>query len=291
MLYDINASIDYSYQTAAGAGRNLLRLMPANVPGEQRLIAGTLSSDLVPDERVCRVDFFGNEMVELAFRHSFDHVSFRVQARVERMAQPPELDLSPPLERLATELATVQSLAPQSPQHFLAPSPRVRLASEMADYARDQLRPGITALAAVQAVGAALHRDMRFDAGATTVDTDPAEAFANRHGVCQDFSHVMIACLRGIGVPAGYVSGYLRTEPPPGQQRLAGADAMHAWVRAWCGVETGWISFDPTNDTMVGGDHVRVALGRDYDDVAPVRGVLRTGGGQSSGHSVDVVPI
>lgn len=291
MLYDITAEISYDYQTPSGAGRNLLRLMPATVPGEQRLIAGTLTVEPTPEERLQRTDFFGNEMVEIAFRESHQRAVFRVQARIERTAMPPALDLSPLVERMAAEVAAVHNLGPESPHHYLGPSPRVRLRDEMTDYACDQLLPGMTALAAIQAVGRALHRDMRFDAEATTVDTDPAEAFAKRHGVCQDFTHVMIACLRGIGIPAGYVSGYLRTLPPPGKERLAGADAMHAWVRAWAGIETGWIAFDPTNDAMVGTDHVRVAVGRDYDDVAPLRGVLRTGGGQTSEQRVDVVPL
>jgi transglutaminase-like putative cysteine protease len=97
--------------------------------------------------------------------------------------------------------------------------------------------------------------------------------------------------VRGIGVPAGYVSGYLRTRPPPGKERLAGADAMHGWVRAWCGLEIGWVEFDPTNDLMVAADHITVAVGRDYDDVAPVKGVLRIAGRQMSDHSVDVIPL
>jgi len=108
------------------------------------------------------------------------------------------------------------------------------------------VNPEITAFDVMQTVAQALHRDMRFDAKATTVDTSPDEAFAGRRGVCQDFAHIMIACLRGLGMPAGYVSGFLRTIPPAGKQRLAGADAMHAWVRGWCGSETGWIEFDPT---------------------------------------------
>ena len=102
---------------------------------------------------------------------------------------------------------------------------------------------------------------------------------------------MMIACLRGIGVPAGYVSGFLRTNPPPGQPRLEGADAMHAWVRAWCGWETGWIEFDPTNAVVAGTDHILVARGRDYGDVAPVKGVLRIAGAQKTEHAVDVIPV
>ena len=160
----------------------------------------------------------------------------------------------------------------------------------MTAYAREQIDPGMTALDAVRAVGLALHRDMRFDPEATTVDTPPAEAFARRHGVCQDFAQVMIACLRGIGIPAGYVSGFLRTNPPPGQPRLEGADAMHAWVRAWCGWETGWVEFDPTNAVFAGTDHILVARGRDYGDVAPVKGVLRIAGAQTTEHAVDVDP-
>ena len=181
------------------------------------------------------MDFFGNPVTELAFRDATRSASFRIQARVERIAQAPVLDLSPPLKRLAEELYDYDDLGPAAPHHFLGASERVRPSPAMTAYAREHLAEGATTLAVVEALGGALHRDLRFDAGATTIETDPEEAFEARHGVCQDFSHVMIACLRGIGIPAGYVSGYLRTRPPKGRPRLAGADAMHAWARAWCG--------------------------------------------------------
>ena len=142
----------------------------------------------------------------------------------------------------------------------------------------------------VSAIGQALFAHMRFDANATTVDTTPSEAFAKRRGVCQDFSHIMIACLRGIGIPAGYVSGFLCTKPPPGKPRLEGADAMHAWVQAWCGEAAGWVEFDPTNNCLAGGDHIVVAHGRDYGDVAPVKGTMRISGNQKSRQAVDVIP-
>jgi transglutaminase-like putative cysteine protease len=143
---------------------------------------------------------------------------------------------------------------------------------------------------AALAVGRALHRHMRFAPDATDVTTPAQDAFARRAGVCQDFSHILIACLRGIGIPAGYVSGFLRTLPPPGQPRLEGADAMHAWVRVWCGGACGWIEFDPTNDMLAGADHVVVARGRDYSDVAPIKGALRLSGGQTSQLTVDMAP-
>ena len=291
MLYDVTAELHYSYAAPAIAGRTLLRLMPATLPGEQRLIAGRLEVEPAPAERRDRGDFFGNPVSELVFRTASDSASFRVHARVERLAEPRRLDLSPPLARLARELDAVASLGPSAPHHFLAPSPRVPAAPDLAGWAAARIDAGATVLAALQAIGTALHAEMRFDAAATTVETDPREAFAARNGVCQDFSHILIACLRGLGVPAGYVSGYLRTRPPPGAARLTGADAMHAWVRVWCGIEGGWVDYDPTNDCMVGADHLRVALGRDYDDVAPLRGVLRTAGAQDSRHHVDVLPL
>jgi transglutaminase-like putative cysteine protease len=291
MRYDIGMTIAYEYDQPAVAGRHILRLLPADLPGVQRRITGALSIAPEPSERRALVDFFGNAGVEVAFRRAHDEILFRVAARVERIAEPPGLDISPALDRLADEIADYRGLDPDAPHHFLGPSPRTAPAPEMTAYARAQLVPGMTTADAVRAVGLALHRDMRFDPDATTVDTPPAEAFARRHGVCQDFAQVMVACLRGVGIPAGYVSGFLRTDPPPGQPRLEGADAMHAWVRAWCGREAGWIEYDPTNALLAGVDHILVARGRDYGDVAPVKGVLRIAGEQKSEQAVDVVPV
>jgi transglutaminase-like putative cysteine protease len=291
LLYDIGLTIAYEYDHPAVAGRHILRLVPADLPGVQRRITGMLTIDPEPSERRQFVDFFGNAGVEVAFREEHDEILFRVAARVERLAEPPGLDISPDLARLADEILDYRGLDADAPHHFLGPSPRTAPAPEMTAYARAQLAPGMTAVSAVQTIGLALHRDMRFDPEATTVDTPPSEAFARRHGVCQDFAQVMIACLRGVGIPAGYVSGFLRTNPPPGQPRLEGADAMHAWVRAWCGWETGWIEYDPTNAMPAGVDHILVARGRDYGDVAPVKGVLRIAGAQKSEQAVDVVPV
>jgi transglutaminase-like putative cysteine protease len=136
-----------------------------------------------------------------------------------------------------------------------------------------------------------VRRDFRYDPEATEVSTPIREAFAQRHGVCQDFAHIMIAGLRGLGLPAAYVSGYLRTIPPPGQPRLEGADATHAWVMIWCGPETGWIGLDPTNDLIVGDDHIITATGRDYADVSPLDGVLVGPGSQKLDVKVDVIPV
>jgi transglutaminase-like putative cysteine protease len=291
MLYDIKLTIDYSYDAGSDRARNILRLLPSDLPGLQKVRRRLLEVTPRPDERHDRVDFFGNATSMVAWHQPIEAVELSLSAQVERIAVPKPFDFSAPLDRLGQELAAMHSLAPDAPHHFSAASQMVGPMIETTKYARALLRPGMTAMQAVEAVGHALNRDMSFDPEATTVDTPPAEAFAKRHGVCQDFTHIMIAALRGVGIPAGYVSGFLRTFPPPGQPRLEGADAMHAWVRAWVGQEMGWIEFDPTNDQYAGTDYITVGHGRDYGDVAPVRGAMRSAGGQESHQAVDVIPL
>jgi len=265
--------------------------MPLNLPGEQRLVSGLLTTTPEADERLDRTDFFGNPCVEVGHDAPHKTLEFQVTARIERLAQSGTFPPATPLGLLDQEVRAIRALDPRAPHHFLPVSPRIKPDPDRTAYAFGLITDGMTALDAVQAIGTALHRDMAFDAKATTVDTPPEEAFRRRSGVCQDFSQIMIGALRDIGVPAGYVSGFLRTEPPPGEPRLEGADAMHAWVMAWCGAETGWIEFDPTNDVYVGTDHVVVARGRDYADVAPVKGVLRAFGVPVTSQAVDMIPL
>lgn len=291
MLYDISLRILYAYQAPSDPGIQHLRLLPIDEPGVQRLIAGRIDATPAAEERRDRSDYFGNPVTELRFPPMQSAVDYRMAARVERLARVQELDLSPLLPRLGEEIAALRSLAPSAPQHCLAASPRIRLRAGFTSYAEAVVNPAMTTRQIVIALGEALHGDMRFEPGATEVDTAPEEAFRRRAGVCQDFAQVMIGCLRGLGIPAGYVSGYLRTEPPKGQPRLEGADAMHAWVRAWCGMESGWVEYDPTNATLVGGDHIAVAYGRDYGDVPPVHAHLRTAGQQTSRQEVTVRPL
>ena len=129
------------------------------------------------------------------------------------------------------------------------------------------------------------------DSAATLVDTPPHEAFAKRRGVCQDFAQIMLTGLRAAGLPAAYASGYIRTIPPPGEERLVGADATHAWVLLWCGVERGWVGVDPTNGIWMAEDHIVMAVGRDYAEIAPVDGVVLGSGAQAMEVSVDVAPL
>jgi transglutaminase-like putative cysteine protease len=293
VIYDITLNIHYAYSGAAAGGRQLLRITPLDVPGRQRVIAALVDIAPRPAERRTWSDFFGNPTVEFALRGAHDHVDLTLKARIERLEAAAPPGPSVPLSQMPGLLAQCRDLGPDSPLHYIAASVRVQQLPQIASFAAATLagQTGMDLRDAVTAIGAALHRHIRFDARATTVDTPMAEAFANRRGVCQDMSHIMIGALRSLGIPAGYVSGFLRTSPPPGRPRLEGADAMHAWVRAWCGPATGWIEFDPTNDCLAGTDHIEVAHGRDYADVSPVRGMLRVAGGQSSRQAVDVIPL
>ena len=291
MLYDISLRIAYAYDNLADSSRHIIRLSPADLPGEQRQVAGTLTVDPQPAERRVQRDFFGNTSMQLVYLTAHKKINFTVQSRVDRFATDVRPDTSPTLSALAQEIAKHSSLDASAPHHFVGPTLRVPVETETTHYARELVAGGGSVRDVVVRIGEALNRDFKYDPKATTVETPMLEAFRGRHGVCQDFSHIMIACLRGLGIPAGYVSGFLRTIPPPGKKRLAGADAMHAWVRVWCGRDMGWLEYDPTNKTFAGSDHVVIARGRDYADVAPIKGILRSYGAHTSTQTVDMVPV
>lgn len=291
MLYDIRLTLTYDYDAAVQGGRHHIRVTPSSVPGVQRVIASSLAIAPKPERVESFLDFFGNAVTDVTFAKPHDKLEIKLTARVQIDAPSDKPDVSPPLEQLKREIAGFWSVQADSPQHFLAASPRVQIVPEITAYAQNETAQSETTLAKAMALCLAIHRDFVYDANATDVETKPGEAFLLRKGVCQDFAHVMIAGLRGLGVPAGYVSGFLRTLPPPGKPRLEGADAMHAWVRVWCGTQMGWVEFDPTNAMRAGGDHIAIGHGRDYADISPIVGVLRTHGSHETHQSVDVVRV
>jgi transglutaminase-like putative cysteine protease len=193
-------------------------------------------------------------------------------------------------EAVRDEAFATSDIGPMSPAHFLFPSRMISLDPEIRDYARESFAPGRPVLDAAIELMNRLKSDIAYEIGATTVTTTPPMSFALRRGVCQDFAHIMISGLRGIGLPAVYVSGYLRSLPRTDATRLQGADAMHAWVRVWCGSQTGWIGLDPTNAILASDEHIVLALGRDYTDVAPMDGVIVGSGGQRIDVAVSVTP-
>ena len=291
MRYDIRLRLAYDYQHPVADARHLVRVLPRDLPGVQAVASARLDIVPAPDERADFADFFGNPTTAVALRIPHEAFEVLMRAQVEVRRALPAADLSPDLAGLQAELAAVRSLAPDSPHHFLPPSDRVAPLDRITAYARPSLRDGGSVYGAVRHLGRRLRHDFAYDPDATEVDTPLAQAFDMRAGVCQDLSHIMIAGLRGLGIPAGYVSGVLRTIPPPGGPRLEGADATHAWVRAWCGGAMGWQEFDPTNGIVAGDDHITLGHGRDYADVAPIAGMVKTLGRQRAEQAVDVVPL
>ncbi|MGJ8611925.1 MAG: transglutaminase family protein [Octadecabacter sp.] len=288
MKYLIRLTIAHFYDQPAANSRHLIRVLPRTLSQRQNLMTHLLEITPEPETQSESVDFFGNPTTSCAHRDQHSEMSIKLSCHVDMHPPLAWLDVSPDVEQVREDCAALRDLGPESPQHFLGPMPRLPPSRAIRDFARDLYVPSDSTVANVIRIGKALHDTMTFDSSATTVDTDAADAFGARRGVCQDFTHIMIIALQSLGIPSAYVSGYLRTLPPPGGVKLEGADAMHAWVRAWCGPDQGWIEYDPTNATLAGTDHIVAGYGRDYSDVSPVRGHLRSSGGQKNSQSVDV---
>lgn len=288
MRYDIRLTVEQSYPSASDHVRNLVRLLPSDGP-TQRILRRVLDVSPTPDERRDWLDFFGNATTLVAWHQPVEAITYRLSVQAERQAGS-DMDISTPLDGLGKEVSAA-SIGPASPLHFRGPSPRVPSDPAIASFASAACANVTSTRAAVEALGRALHEAMQFDAAATDVTTPPSDAFAARRGVCQDFAQIMIGGLRAVGIPAGYVSGFIRTVPPPGQPRLEGVDAMHGWVMTWCGAAQGWLDYDPTNAQWAGEDYITAAIGRDYSDAAPVRGAIRTAGRQKTGHIVDMTAL
>lgn len=291
MIYDVRHVTTYGYSRPVPFARCILRLLPRN-DGGQSVQTSELTIAPRPAERIDNICFFGNHMTTITISKPHRDLKVEMRARITvNRAPPPFPGLTRHWEEVGALALDSDSLAPNSPVHHLFPS---RLAPQVAPvvaYARESFPPRRPILEGASELMGRIRTDFTYDPDATEVSTPLAEAFENRHGVCQDFAHIMIAGLRGLGLPAAYVSGYIRTIPPEGQKRLEGADASHAWVMLWCGPGTGWIGLDPTNDMIVADDHIVTAFGRDYADVSPLDGVLVGPGSQKIGIAVDVIPI
>ena len=291
MIYDLRHVTTYRYESPVSSTRCTLRLTPRNDGGQVVLDSG-LEVAPQPVEFTHRKDFFGNDVSSLLIETP--HRELRVAALARVQVERPEIPapaLTPAWEIVAREALGTRSLEPMSPIHGLFPSRFVPLYDPATSYAQDCFPADRPILEGAADLMTRIKADFKYDPSATAVSTPLAEAFEQRGGVCQDFAHIMIAGLRGVGLPAFYVSGYLRTMPPPGQPRLEGVDASHAWVRVWCGPNFGWIDLDPTNAIFIADDHIVLAAGRDYADVSPVDGIIQGSGKQNLLVSVDVAPV
>jgi len=291
MIYDVRQSTIYHYASPVVVAHHMLRMTPIDRL-HQRVHAASLDVSPVPVDRREGRDFFGNRTTQVVLNQSHDTLVVKVMARIAVDHGPAgEPAATPPWEEVRALAYGSADLTPQSPAHFLFPSRQVSLDPEIRDYAAVSFPPGRPVQEGAIDLMNRIKAEFVYEVGATTASTTAPMSFALRRGVCQDFSHIMISGMRSLGLPVAYVSGYLRTVAAPGDVRLEGADAMHAWALAWCGEEAGWIGLDPTNGILAGNDHLVLAVGRDYADVAPIDGVIFAAGGHRIEVSVQVAPV
>ncbi len=290
MLYRVTHHTTYKYSASVSLCQNLAHLTPRNTV-EQHCRYTTLVINPRPAVLSNRPDYFGNQVTFFAVQEPHRKLSVTASHVVQVAPRPVhEPNLTPSWEVVRDRLRTSRDFFGLEAYQFAFPSRHVPPNVELAEYARPSFAAGRPLFEAVLDLTARIHKDFEYDPKATTVATPIHEVFAQRRGVCQDFSHLEIACLRSLGLAARYVSGYLRTEPLPGRERLVGADATHAWVAVYCH-DIGWLEVDPTNNLQPSDKHLVLAWGRDFEDVSPVKGVI-LGGEQHTIHvAVDVCEI
>lgn len=289
MNYRVRHSTQYSYTDAVPICQNQVRLAPRSLAGQQ-VERFQLVVNPEPDEINWRRDSFGNRVDSFSILEPHKVLSVTSSSEIRVQSPEPLPEVTPDWEQIVQEVRSHRSAAYLDAYQFTFASPYIPRQHQFADYAAQSFVAGTPVLPAVMSLTQRIHQDFEYDPTATSLSTPVEEVFASRRGVCQDFAHLQIACLRSLGIPAKYVSGYLRTIPPEGQARLVGADASHAWVAVFCG-NSGWIYCDPTNNVIPSADHITLAWGRDYGDVCPVRGVFVGGGQHSLTITVDVEPI
>jgi len=287
--FRVSHRTEYRYTNPVIDGFTMAHLLPRATPS-QELVRADLVIDPPPDELDETIDQFGNRIVRFAIHHFHDCLSIEA---VSEVVHTPRLydGEHPTWESVAETIATSTGTIALEVAPFAAESPRAALAPELDELTRPVFLPGRSIIDVVIDLCHTIFREFQFDAGFSDVTTPVGAVVAARRGVCQDFAHVAVAALRSKGLAARYISGYIETYPPPGQPKLIGVDASHAWASAWF-PGFGWLEFDPTNDQIPPQNHVTIAWGRDYGDVAPVRGVvISSGGTQELSVSVDVTRV
>ncbi|MDO9709654.1 transglutaminase family protein [Paracraurococcus lichenis] len=290
MIYRVRHTTRYAYGSTVDLAAHMLHLRPRDLP-HQRVISAAVATAPGPSHRRDGLDHFGNHVTWLFI--DAPHASFEVTAEAEvevRTPDPPAAGATPGWERVR-DMARAGGPGAWQAAEFRFDSPMCAAVPAAGDYAAASFPAGRPVLAGLLDLNARIRRDFRFQAGVTDLSTPVAEVLRRREGVCQDFTHLMISGLRALGLPARYMSGYIRTRPPPGQPRRRGADQSHAWVGAWLGPEHGWVELDPTNDVLVRDEHVVLGWGRDYGDISPVRGVMLGGGDHGLAIGVDLEPL
>ncbi len=300
-LYHVVHETKYTYESPVSLSHQHLHLSPRDCLW-QTCLAHHLSIDPLPTVQRNRFDSFGNPITELSIEAAHSQLIVRAESTIDVRphlplkrnpdSTPCGLIDSPPWESVREKLSYGAMPVLLEANPFLFESPYVRIKHEFSAFARPCFPPKRPLLEAVQALMTRIHSEFEFDPKATTVSTPVLKILEAKRGVCQDFAHLMLACLRSLGLPARYVSGYLLTQPPPGQERLIGADASHAWVSVFCPDTYGglWVDFDPTNNLLPDTQHITLAWGRDFGDISPLRGVILGGEEHNLDIAVTVTP-
>jgi transglutaminase-like putative cysteine protease len=281
--YRLRHRTTYAYADAVDLATHMLHLTPRG-SDRQRVLAAEIICEPAPSSRATASDHHGNQVTWLFLERPHTRLELVLNALLEVADEPPAGPAG-----LAWE--ALRDAAPWDVSEFLFDSALAPAVAAARAYAAASFATGRDGFDAVRDLTTRIRKDFAFKPGVTSISTPVTEVLTQKAGVCQDFSHVMIAGLRAHGVPARYVSGYIRTRPKPGEARRRGSDVSHAWVAAWLGPALGWVEFDPTNDLVVGGEHVVLGHGRDYADVSPVRGVLLGGGRHAVTVGVDLEPV
>jgi len=290
MLYKSIHTTIYDYVKPVSLCHNLFHLTARSGSWQTRR---AIELRISPPSSVMteRIDFFGNTATFATIEEPHRELSVTAVnvAEIAPVA-PPKAELTPPWEAAREQLRTDVGADVLAASQFVFDSPYIPTDERFAAYAAPSFPPGRPILEAVLDLTARIHAEFRYDPSATTIATPIKEVLEQRHGVCQDFAHLQIGCLRSLGLAARYVSGYLVNTPPPGRPRLVGAEASHAWVSFFC-PGFGWIDLDPTNNQVPYDHHIVLAWGRDYDDVSPIKGVILGGGNHTVKVTVDITPI
>ena len=290
MKFHIVHSTRYDYSDEVTVSHHAARMSP-RVTAHQSPKDFTLQIEPAPAVQRVHKDYFGNSVCVFSIQGLHRHLVVKATSTVEiTIPSTQALVLSPGYEDVRRMFLEPVAPAMGEPYEFVFDSLLVGARQEYAAYALESFKPSTPVLQGVRDLTRRIHKDFKFDPKATTVATPLEEVWTKRRGVCQDFAHIAIACLRSVGLPARYVSGYLRTKPPPGKPRLRGADQSHAWFSAFC-PNAGWVDFDPTNDCLAGEEHPVVAYGRDFSDVSPLAGIITGGGEHVVSVGVDVEEV
>ncbi|VTS04408.1 transglutaminase family protein [Tuwongella immobilis] len=292
MRYMIRHTTIYRYAAPVGGCHNLVHLTPRN-DRNQRLLFCDLLVTPMPETVTRFTDFFGNDVTFFSIHEPHDQLQVTALSRVAvDRTDRGDLSASLPWEQVTQYVRNANSREGLDAFQYLYDSPFVKANPLLLDYTRESFKPGRALLAAVWDLNHRIFKDFKYSPMTTTLATPVEEVFRSRRGVCQDFAHLMIACMRSIGIAARYVSGYLRTTPAKDSRGnlLIGADASHAWVSVF-DPHRGWVDFDPTNDLMPSDQHITLGWGRDYDDVSPIKGVILGGGQHRLEVGVEVKPV